>query len=276
MTKGDETGTSGWSWLRTPVLIIAGVGFINTLVNASSLIIEARRDGDVLNPAVPFFLEVSSFLVILSLAPFIGRAIRRWPIREEGLPRSLAVHAALTVPFSLAHVALMVAVRETGYRLAGGRYGFFEDGVLLPLVYEWRKDAVTYAILAAIFWYFERFNEKPAPVTPQRIELRDGATASYLDPSEIIFVASAGNYVEFHTSRKTHLIRGTLSAWEKVLAPFGFARIHRSRLVNPARISLCKPTPSGDIEIIFDDGSSAPGSRRYRDRLTASLFPARD
>ncbi len=251
------------------MLIIAGVGLINSLVNASSLIIEARRDGDVLNPAIPLFLEASSFAVILALAPMIGMAVRKRPIAKEGLPRSLAVHAALTVPFSLAHVALMVEIRAAGYRLAGARYGFFDDGFLLPLIYEWRKDAITYAIIGAIFWYFERRAvEAAAPAPGARVEIRDGGAVFFLDPADIFFVSSAGNYVEIHTAHKAHLIRGTMAAWERRLSPFGFVRIHRSRLVNPARVMACRVTASGDMEITLDDGRALPGSRRHRAVLT--------
>jgi hypothetical protein len=276
VTKGEVSGTSGATPIRTPMLIIAAAGAINTIVNASSLIIEARREGEALDPAIPFFLEFSSFLVILALAPFIGRAVRMWPIRKEGLPRALSLHLALTIPFSLAHVGLMVVIRELGFRLSGDRYGFFDDGVLLPLLYEWRKDVITYAVLAAIFWYFERRSAKPPAAPPSRIELRDGGATFYVDPADIVFVSSAGNYVEFHTAHKTHLIRGTLSAWAQHLAPLGFARVHRSRLVNPAHIASCRPAASGDVEIILRDGRALPGSRRYRAALAGLARVAGD
>jgi hypothetical protein len=268
VTKSGISGTTGWAGLKAPMALIAAVGVINTLINASSLLMEARRDGDVLPVQVPFFLEFSSLAVILGLAPLIARAVRLVPLRKEGLPRALLIHAALTVPFSLAHVGLMVVIRELGYRLAGARYGFFDEGLVLPLVYEWRKDVVTYAILGAIFWYFDRRRAEQAPAPPARIELRDGGAAFYLEPADIHYVSSAGNYVEFHTTHKTHLIRGVLTAWEKQLAPLGFARIHRSRLVNRERIASCRPTASGDMEVVLDDGRKLVGSRRYRAALS--------
>jgi DNA-binding LytR/AlgR family response regulator len=89
----------------------------------------------------------------------------------------------------------------------------------------------------------------------------------FLPPADILFVEAAGNYIEFHTATRTHLVRGTLSAWEARLAERGFARVHRSRLVNRARIRALKPTPSGDVEITLDDGRTVLGSRRYRAAL---------
>ncbi|MBC7769500.1 MAG: LytTR family transcriptional regulator, partial [Phycisphaerales bacterium] len=54
------------------------------------------------------------------------------------------------------------------------------------------------------------------------------------------------------------------------LAARGFVRVHRSRLVNRARIGAIKPTPSGDVEITLDDGRILAGSRRYRAALEAA------
>ena len=69
---------------------------------------------------------------------------------------------------------------------------------------------------------------------------------------------------------RTLLARGTLAAFEERLAGRGFVRIHRSRLVNRARVAAFKPTPSGDLEITLDDGSVIGGSRRFRDALESA------
>jgi DNA-binding LytR/AlgR family response regulator len=58
-----------------------------------------------------------------------------------------------------------------------------------------------------------------------------------------------------------------LADWEARLAARGFVRVHRSRLVNRARIASIKPTPSGDVEITLDEGRVLAGSRRYRAAL---------
>jgi DNA-binding LytR/AlgR family response regulator len=104
-----------------------------------------------------------------------------------------------------------------------------------------------------------------------RIEVRDGGAAVFLAAGDITHVEAAGNYVEFHTAAKAHLVRGTLASWEARLLARGFVRVHRSRLVNRARIASIKPTPAGDVEIALDTGKTLAGSRRYRTGLeTAS------
>ena len=107
-----------------------------------------------------------------------------------------------------------------------------------------------------------------------RIEIRDGATAIFLPPGDILAVEAAGNYVQFHTKDRVHMVRGTLATWEARLKSHGFARVHRSRLVNRARIGAFKPKASGDVEITLDDGRVVMGSRRYRDALAAAADPA--
>jgi DNA-binding LytR/AlgR family response regulator len=134
--------------------------------------------------------------------------------------------------------------------------------------YEWRKDVLTYAVIASTYWIFDyvaaRRRIAAQPPADERIEVRDGGTAVFLAPGDITHVEAAGNYVEFHTATKTHLVRGTLASWEARLIARGFIRVHRSRLVNRSKISAFKPTPAGDLEITLDSGSVVLGSRRYR------------
>jgi hypothetical protein len=270
---GGENGMSGWTrGQRGPWLLIVAVGFVIALVNATSELLESQRDGGGLDPRVPFLWEYSSYLLIIALAPLIGEAVRRLPPRREGWALILAAHAGLTIPFSLVHVAGMVAIRKAGYQLAGSSYDFSHGVLPRELLYEWRKDVLIYALLASVYWIFQNRAER-ARVGQQppdeRIEIRDGGSAVFLSPADVFFLEAAGNYVEFHTRGRTHLVRGTLATWEAKLVPRGFARVHRSRLVNRARIAAVKPTPSGDVEITLDDGRTLIGSRRYRAALEA-------
>ena len=265
MTSGGDNGTSGKRLRLGPWLIVVLLGLVVVFVNSTSGIIEG--DGDYW--IEPVLWETSSAAIILATAPAIGWAVRRWPIRTDNLAMAGLIHLGLTIPFSLVHVLAIFVIREAAYWVVGARYGFFDDGVAITLIYEWRKDVLVYAAIAATYWWFQHQAERPPPQRPgdQRIEIRDGGTAVFLPPAEILFVEAAGNYIEFHTAARTHLVRGTLSAWEMRLAERGFARVHRSRLVNRARIRALKPTPSGDVEITLDDGRTVLGSRRYRDAL---------
>jgi DNA-binding LytR/AlgR family response regulator len=53
----------------------------------------------------------------------------------------------------------------------------------------------------------------------------------------------------------------------RLLSPHGFARTHRSWLVNRDRILEIEPAGSGDFKLRLADEVSAPPSRRYRDAI---------
>ncbi|MBU1286927.1 MAG: LytTR family transcriptional regulator [Alphaproteobacteria bacterium] len=258
-----------WLW---PWLAVIAIGLVNLFVNATSDILEARSDGDTINTAVPFILEATSYVLWIGLAPLIGLAIRRVPPRGGNYVRFALFHFVMTVVISLIHVGGMVLLRNVWLGAVGIRYDFFGDGVLLGFVYEWRKDVLSYGLVASTYWAFERFAVSPPIVPPDasRIELREGNKAVFLAARDILFVESAGNYVAFHTQQMEHLVRGTLAAWEARLGGQGFVRVHRSRLVNQARIGALKPRASGDVDITLDDGRIITGSRRYRDALATS------
>jgi hypothetical protein len=269
VTSGGDAGTNGARPFGLgPWSLIALVGVLVAIINATSGIIEGA--GEVWLESVIW--EVTSAAAIIALAPFIGWAVRRWPPRLDTWIPTALIHLGLTVPFSLVHILAIWLLRKAAYAAVGAHYAFFNQGVALRVLYEWRKDVLVYAVLAAVWaWYFRRA-EAPPPERPgdQRVEIRDGNTAVFLAPADILLVEAAGNYITFITTARNYLVRGTLAAWEARLGGRGFARVHRSRLVNRARIRALKPTPSGDVEITLDDGRTVLGSRRYRDALAGA------
>jgi len=264
VTSGGQSGASGERRGIGPWGVVALVGVLVAVITATSDLMEGAGD----HWAEPVLWEVTSAISIVGLAPLIGLAMRRWPPSDD-LARFGLIHLALTVPFSLAHVLAIWLSREAAYWAVGAHYGFFSGGVGVTLLYEWRKDVLSYGAIALVYWLFQRHADAPPTPRPgeDRIEIRDGGTAVFLPPSEILWVEAAGNYIEFHTPTRTHLVRGTLAAWDARLSGRGFVRVHRSRLVNRARVAAIKPTASGDVEITLDDGRSLAGSRRYRDAL---------
>ena len=274
--------TSGWRIEWTPVAFIAAVGVVVAVINATSAIMEGQTGGPPIDPRAAWLYEVSSVFMVVALSPAIGWMVWRVPppIEPSGRlwARMAGLHLGAACVFSVLHIAGMVALRKLGYASAGSTYLFAYNGdLVLPFIYEWRKDLLTYASNALCFWAWGFWQaqkaaqalvaEPAAPVADQRIEVRDGSRVSLIDPAAIGWVEAAGNYVEIHTREATHLIRGTLAGFEERLAEHGFVRIHRSRLLNKARISGFRPTPSGDLEITLDDGRVVGGSRRFRSLL---------
>ncbi len=273
MTDGAQSGTSGKLPFRPgPWGVIAIVSIPVCLVNATSVLIELDRLDLPVHPAEPFFWEFSSAAILILLAPLVGWAVRRWPLEGAKVWTSLGVHLALTIPFSLVHIAGLFILRQAFYALIGGEYDFFGSGVWLTVLYEWRKDVISYAIFVAVFWGADWLKRRKDAANvfplPERIEVREGGRTLYIPPAEIAWLEAAGNYVEIHTASATHLIRGTLAAWEQRLINSGFARIHRSRLVNRAHVSALASTGSGDFEVTLANGTKLQGSRRFRAGLS--------
>ncbi len=282
MTTGYECGTSGEMgkprWRPGPWLAVALVTLVVIAVNSTSDYLDMSRNGRDFDWWEPFVWEASSGFIIVAMAPLIGLAMQRWPFTRDSLVQPALIHLGLTLPFSVIHIVAIYLIRNGIYGVLGGRYGFFDDGVGLVLVYEWRKDVLSYAAIAAFYWMFQYIEARRAAAADaaraktgdERIEIRDGGTAVFLAPRDILFVEAAGNYIEFHTAGRTHLVRATLASWETRLASRGFVRVHRSRLVNRTAIGAIKPTPSGDVEILLTDGRTILGSRRYRTDLQAT------
>jgi len=280
-TSGAPAGTSGaqgFAANRTQLALVAALGLVNALVNATSALLEARREGRLLEIWEPFVWEASSFVVVLALAPLVWRAVEKIPPTSGRMARFALSHAALTIPFSIIHVAAMMALRLIVYAAVGDAYAPFSAGVALTFLYEWRKDALAYAALAGLrigvqVWAARQASAALAPIAAggeARVEVRDGAQRLFLAPAEIVSVEAAGNYVEIRTGARTHLVRGALAAFEGRLAPHGFVRVHRSRLVNKAHIRAIRPTGAGDVEIELSDGRTLAGSRRYRAALAGA------
>ena len=275
MTSGAEAGTSGTAprpaWLAAYAAIAVATVVIGT-VNVLSVLDERSWVGRPIDWWQPAIWEGTSGLVLLSLAWFPGMAIERFPLAGPKLPRNLAVHAALTLPFSLVHVASMVVLREGAYAIAGEVYDF---GGWEALVYEYRKDVISYALYAGVFWLAARLigtprrDEPPAPHEPSLL-IDEGQRLLRVVPAEVLAARSSGNYVEYLLADgRRPLMRTTLSSAEAELSGRGFVRTHRSWLVNARHVSAIEAEGSGDYGLTLSDGTQVPLSRRYRQALEA-------
>ena len=100
----------------------------------------------------------------------------------------------------------------------------------------------------------------------ERLVIRDGGRVSFLPLEELDWARAAGNYVELHAGKEVHLLRGTLSGLEEQLDA-RFLRVHRSTLVNVARVRELRPLAGGDHELRLRDGTKLLLSRTHKDAL---------
>jgi two-component system LytT family response regulator len=81
-----------------------------------------------------------------------------------------------------------------------------------------------------------------------------------LRPEEIDYIEAYGDYVRLHVGREVHLLRGTLAEMERKLGPAGFARIHRSRLVNFERVREFTADREQDPHVLLKNGERLAAS----------------
>lgn len=107
-----------------------------------------------------------------------------------------------------------------------------------------------------------------APVTsPPSIILKVGGDTVFCRVSDIRWIEGSGDYLRIHAEGKPMMIRETIRSMLERLHGRGFLRIHKSLLVNRARIVRMAPIHSGDYMLKLDDGTSLRASRSYRDEF---------
>jgi two-component system, LytTR family, response regulator len=87
-----------------------------------------------------------------------------------------------------------------------------------------------------------------------RVLVRNGDRVLVVGPAEIDWVEAYGDYVRLHVGQQTHLLRSTLTDMEQRLKPEGFARIHRSRLVNLERIKELVTVSPTELLVVLKNG----------------------
>ena len=272
---------------------------VGTVVNASSVLRDFARAGLEVATWEPWVWEGSSHLLFALLIPAVLWFDRRFGFAPGRWRGPLLAHALATVPFSLAHVGGMVALRKLAYQAAGSRYDFGD--VPAELLYEFRKDVASYAFIVLVFYAWRRLlrtagdggaqvaADAPGIAAGESVVGDPGVGDSgvgesgqpayfvsrkfgreyVVDPADVVWIEAAGNYVNLHCGEDVFPVRGSMAAMEKSLDARRFVRIHRSAIVDVGRIETIVPLDSGDYTLRLKDGGELRLSRRYRARLKA-------
>jgi two-component system LytT family response regulator len=96
-------------------------------------------------------------------------------------------------------------------------------------------------------------------------------TIHFIIAKEIDYIAAAGDSVIAHVGATTHVIRKSMSEILGVLDAKRFARIHRSTIVNLARVVKVEPYLHGEYILVLQSGAKLKVSRAYRAALSEQL-----
>lgn len=257
---------------------------INCAGNAITVNIDmANMDQDVARWE-PWAWESTSGLTWLALIPLLVQFNRRFPLQPGHFRRSVPAHLLFTVPFSLLHVLGMVALREVAYAWMGDDYGFGDwlDG----LGYEYLKDVRTYAAFLSVIYLYRfvlrrwqgeaeflsegREDVAAEPVT-DRFLVKKLGREFLVKVGDIDWIEASGNYVNLHVGERLYPLRETMAGIQQKLDGQGFARVHRSAIVNLDRVREIEPFDTGDARAHLLGGGVVPVSRRYRQELKERL-----
>jgi two-component system LytT family response regulator len=122
----------------------------------------------------------------------------------------------------------------------------------------------------------EKLAHRQIPAMPlDRIAIKGTGQVFFVKISDIDWIEAADYYTCLHVGTKTHLLRRSMSELDQELDPALFCRIHRSSIVNVARVEGLRVNPEGEYEVVLKHGIRLRLSRRYR-KLVQERLGVRD
>jgi two-component system LytT family response regulator len=103
------------------------------------------------------------------------------------------------------------------------------------------------------------------------LPIRSGRETIRLDVSTIDWIDAAGDYMCLHAAGQTHVLRATMKELEEMLDPVVFQRVHRSTIVNLARVRSLRPHLNGECFLKLQSGQEIKLSRSFRDKVEMLL-----
>jgi len=105
----------------------------------------------------------------------------------------------------------------------------------------------------------------------ERINVRSVGRIEQIVVGDILWIESAGNYVELHLAARTVLHRITLNRFETLLDPEKFLRIHRGAIVRRDQIASLATIGDGTWRLTLRCGSVLAVSERYLGLVKSSM-----
>jgi len=269
--------------LHRRAALLALTGAVATLAHVAGQ--RLTRGGPLKIHGSVYAAETIAWSLWALLAPAIVMVARRLAGRNGSMVRTVGYHAAAACCFILLHAALHILVRLT---LRGDFSAFsrFPELVWFRTFFSFSQEVLFYFGIVALTWLHSPAAPEPAPAPPMPVPesvspplstvpshlpvRRNGATL-LIPVSAVDWIEAERNYVRLYVEGETHLIRETLTSLAARLEPAGFLRVHRSAIVNAARIRQFRPLFHGDGELVLSNGQTVPVGRSYRGNLEGLL-----
>ena len=97
---------------------------------------------------------------------------------------------------------------------------------------------------------------------PGRLAFKQGHQHVLIDPQSVAFIEADGNFAKLSQASAQIFVSESIRSLEERLSPFGFARVHKSFLVNPRQIRQVQSHC-----LTLTSGAQVPVGRAYRSAL---------
>jgi two-component system, LytTR family, response regulator LytT len=114
---------------------------------------------------------------------------------------------------------------------------------------------------------------RPTAREPRKIPVVAGGRTELIDQEQVRYVQAEGDYSRVHTYDRSYLSTASLRELEAALPPERFVRIHRSYLVNLARVASVRSADTDRLRLALDDAqrTELDVARRQAPRVRAAL-----
>jgi two-component system, LytTR family, response regulator len=92
-----------------------------------------------------------------------------------------------------------------------------------------------------------------------------------IDPANVDFIQSAGNYVKYRVGRVEYIAREYIKQLDELLQPLGFLRIERSLILNIRSIAYAEPTGHGTFAFTLVSGARLQSGYGFRANILEAL-----
>ncbi len=111
----------------------------------------------------------------------------------------------------------------------------------------------------------------PEQVLQEKLAVKTQDSTILVNIEDIDWIDAAGDYMCLHVKGETLILRSTLRSLMHRLDPDIFKRIHRSTVVNLARIQKATPLKKGEYMLDLGNEIQLKVSRNYRDAIKTFL-----
>ncbi len=209
----------------------------------------------------------------LALLAVATHEVLRGRVMPLPLPFQIMAHTLLAAAFATTWYATVLVLLAFVRGVGGG--SFAVSGFSGP-AFTWQvfQGLILYALVAAIC-YAVRGGREAAPVSfveraapLERYLSKSGDEFQPIEVGDIVTIAGAQDYSEVATiDGRRHLVRMSLGEFESRLDAARFIRVHRSTIINFARIERVEPAGGGRLTAHMANGESIDVSRSGTQQL---------